>query len=420
MFCPKCGKEIDAGVKFCSGCGAAIEIPNDRNTNDPASSTMSSTQPKVMDNAVKKKSNPLPFIIIGVGLVMIIALIVTGIAVFSVTHNRYAKQLSLGQRYLNELDYDQAIAAYKAAIEMDPKKPEAYRALAEIYVELEEYDAALEVLSEGIDKTEDKGLEELLAKVEAEKASGQNEVVAGGSSDNEIVGEESEPTATPTPTPEPEPATWFEEQGLTITPQGDFTFKTQWNCWLDGYPESTRHKHGDEVEIDANATVTETTEGVEDGYKKVIATFEYDWSKYFFSYEPIISYDPGLGSVKPSTWISAFDRYTGTSFEPGDVVIPIEYDGNTYDVSCTFEWNQDYDYDAGKLLVSCSVIVTCPVDYDGTVFEIGCGSKYDHELQANDDAPYEAIDYSKPVMEEDFPFFSDSAHPHIYFSSSNK
>ena len=234
--------------------------------------------------------------------------------------------------------------------------------------------------------------------------------------------EEATPTPEPTatPTPEPEPVTWFDEQGLAITPQGDFKFKTQWNLWLDGYGESASHKPGDEVEIAANATVTETTEGVEDGYKKVSATFEYDWAKYFYSYEPVISYDRALGSVKPSTWISAFDRYTGTSFEPGDVDIPIEYDGTTYDVNCGFEWNYDYDYDSGKLLVSCTVNVICPADYDGAVFEIGCGTKYDPEKKVNDDAPYESIDYSKPVMEEDFPFFTDSAHPHVYFSSNNE
>ncbi len=229
-----------------------------------------------------------------------------------------------------------------------------------------------------------------------------------------------EPTATPTPTPEPEPVTWFDEQGLTVTPQGEFNFRTQWNHWLDGYPESSRHKAGDEVEITANASVTETTEGVESGYKKLVGTFEYDWAKFFYSYTPIVSYDPGLGSIKPSVWISAFDRYTGTSFEPGDVVIPIEYNGTTYDVKAAFNWDADYDYDIGKMLVTGTITITCPADYDGAVFEIGCGTKYDPEKKANDDEPYNSIDYSKPVMEDEFPFFTDKDHPHIYFSITNK
>ena len=233
--------------------------------------------------------------------------------------------------------------------------------------------------------------------------------------------EEPTPEPTATPTPEPEPETWFEEQGLSVTPQGEFKLQTQWNYWGGpDYQESASKKPGDEVTITVNSTVTETTDGVEDGYKKVVAEFEYDWSKFFFSYEPILSYDPGLGSVKPSVWISAFDRYTGTSFEPGDVDVPFEYEGTTYDANCTFEWGEDYDYDEGRLINTCTVTVVCPVDYDGTVFDIGCGTKYSPELGVNDDEPYTSIDYSTPVKVDVFPFFTDTAHPHFYFSSSDE
>ena len=90
-----------------------------------------------------------------------------------------------------------------------------------------------------------------------------------------------------------------------------------------------------------------------------------------------------------------------TSFEPGDVVISIEYEGETYDVNCGFEWGADYDY-------------------DGTVFDIGCGTKYSPELGVNDDEPYTSIDYSTPVKVDVYPFFTDTDHPHFYFSSSDK
>lgn len=38
---------------------------------------------------------------------------------------RLQEQLRLGEKYLTELDYEQAIAAYRAAIEIDPRCEEA-------------------------------------------------------------------------------------------------------------------------------------------------------------------------------------------------------------------------------------------------------------------------------------------------------
>ena len=43
------------------------------------------------------------------------------------------KYLDLGQKYLTEMDYEQAIIAYNKAIEIDPKNIEAYQALTNIY-----------------------------------------------------------------------------------------------------------------------------------------------------------------------------------------------------------------------------------------------------------------------------------------------
>ncbi|MBR3532794.1 MAG: hypothetical protein IKN80_02750 [Clostridiales bacterium] len=248
--------------------------------------------------------------------------------------------------------------------------------------------------------------------------------------DDEVVEEteeeETEPTETPTPTPEPtdtptptpEPETWFDSQGLSITPQGDFTYTTEWIMWSDDYSIGSREP-GTSFEMPANFTITETTDGVADGYKKLIGTYTDDWASFFYSYTPIVSYDTSLGSVKPSTWISAFDRYTGVSFEPGDVTIPIEYEGKTYDVMCQFDFDYDYDYDEGHLVDIFTCTVICPVDYDGTVFHIGCGRTYSAELGANDDEPYESIDYSSPLMLDEFPFYG-SEFPHVYFSLSNE
>ena len=170
MFCRKCGKEIEDGMKFCPGCGAdlgnsenavgkeAAENAGASNDEDNVSKIPAESEPI----AVKKKISPLPFVIIGIVTVVLLAVIITGIVVMTSPARKYDKQLSLGQRYLDELDYEQAIAAYRAAIDIDPKNPEAYKALAEIYIEMNDIEKAIAILDEGINATGDDELKKML------------------------------------------------------------------------------------------------------------------------------------------------------------------------------------------------------------------------------------------------------------------
>ena len=112
-------------------------------------------------------------------------------------------------------------------------------------------------------------------------------------------------------------------------------------------------------------------------------------------------------------------KLAGISKEVPGSLDPIEYEGKTYDVMCQFDFDYDYDYDEGHLVDIFTCTVICPVDYDGTVFHIGCGRTYSAELGANDDEPYESIDYSSPLMLDEFPFYG-SEFPHVYFSLSNE
>ena len=73
------------------------------------------------------------------------------------------EQLKLGVTYLSELNYEQAIAAYQAAIEIEPKCTEAYLGLADIYTELGEFAKAEEILAEAKKYIED---EEEVKKIE--------------------------------------------------------------------------------------------------------------------------------------------------------------------------------------------------------------------------------------------------------------
>ncbi len=203
MYCTKCGKKIGENEAFCRYCGAPQTADHGRggeivlryeNMPEKVSNEKNITSKAVSDDdTVIRKKNLLPFLLGGIAAVvvlMILVLAVTGIAVITSPQFKYDRQLSLGQRHLDELDYDRAIAAYRAAIEIDPKKPDAYEAMAEVYMEMEEPEKAMEVLQEGIDETGDKKLEKLLAEAEEQTVSvlvsdvEDNEDISAGNDDN--------------------------------------------------------------------------------------------------------------------------------------------------------------------------------------------------------------------------------------------
>lgn len=203
-------------------------------------------------------------------------------------------------------------------------------------------------------------------------------------------------TTTEETTTEPEPNSWFDSKGLTITPQGDFDFLTE-------FQYSTHMDY--DVNFKSNVTVTETTDNVEEGYKMVQASFTIDFSDYYSYADIKLEVDD-----RPSSWISAFDRYTGISFEPGDVDIPIEYNGENINVYCTFDWSHDYD---GKAVDYCVVTVFCPIDYDGAVFYIGHGSGGASDIQ--DDIDLSARLYTI----DEFSYFPDNGYPYNFFSAND-
>ncbi len=121
-----------------------------------------------------------------------VLLIAVGVLIFVMsdsTAKKYEEQLKLAERYQDELDYDKAIAAYRAAIDIDPKAEDAYLGLAEAYVENGDLQAAVDILKEGLEKTESVTMEERLAELERQLA--------------EQKAQEQAKLATPTPTPVP-------------------------------------------------------------------------------------------------------------------------------------------------------------------------------------------------------------------------
>nr|MCR5597402.1 tetratricopeptide repeat protein [Lachnospiraceae bacterium] len=181
MYCLKCGKEIVDNSAFCRYCGApqgteseqeekSINEPdNGRNKN---ASEPTESKSAANEDAVKKSGNRI-WLIGGIAAAAVLVVVLAAVsvtAVYNSPKNKYERQLSLGARYMDELDHDRAIAAYKAAIEIDPNDPEAYRALAELYLAMGDAVSAQETIQAGINASGDAGLTAMLAQVQASGA----------------------------------------------------------------------------------------------------------------------------------------------------------------------------------------------------------------------------------------------------------
>ena len=128
-------------------------------------------------NKIKKRSVVLPVVLLAVGalasLSIVLILLLWGAGGYS---SEVKEQLALAERYLDELDYEKAVAAYKAAIELAPTCEEAYAGLAEAagkladeYMEKGEEEKAQELLEETAERLGDGDLETGEERIDEER-----------------------------------------------------------------------------------------------------------------------------------------------------------------------------------------------------------------------------------------------------------
>ena len=98
-------------------------------------------------------------------IIICISILLTLTACAKSAENRWQEQYDLGIRYLSAGNYEEAVIAFTAAIEIDPKNADAYLNLAETYIDLGKYDYAIEVLENGIRQTKDKSLKNMLDQI---------------------------------------------------------------------------------------------------------------------------------------------------------------------------------------------------------------------------------------------------------------
>ncbi len=210
MYCTKCGKQIEDGVKFCQYCGGRIAsygeeagrreedgrestVPSDVGMRDTVVSDVTGQDTIPSENGLggfgriaggpsggrfwsgaerggtqdvqRMGANGLPepeerpwllFVLEGIAVAAVVAIAIVSYLLLSGrgVKAQAAEQLKLGNRYLEEMDYEQAVVAFTKTIEIDPSNVDAYLGASMAYAALENYQEALNILESGYETTE--------------------------------------------------------------------------------------------------------------------------------------------------------------------------------------------------------------------------------------------------------------------------
>ena len=80
----------------------------------------------------------------------------------------WQEQYDLGIRLLSEGKYEEAVLAFQALIQIDPKRSEIYQKLADVYISMGDYEKAASILAEGYNMTGVASLQQQLQDVQAQ------------------------------------------------------------------------------------------------------------------------------------------------------------------------------------------------------------------------------------------------------------
>lgn len=135
MKCPKCGNELEKEQKYCNICGTPVNQQTSAN-----------------DRKNKKSGRKLePRILIPVISGAVCLLIILGVVLFvnpkRTIADQFQEKLDVGDKYLEAGEYKKAEVAFKEALEINEKSPDATMRLADTYNQMGDPDSALRMLN---------------------------------------------------------------------------------------------------------------------------------------------------------------------------------------------------------------------------------------------------------------------------------
>ena len=85
-----------------------------------------------------------------VGLCLLLALLLGLAACGKSPEEKWQEQYELGMKYVSEGNYEEAVLAFTAALEIDPKKADTYAGLAAAYADQGDWENLDEILKNGL------------------------------------------------------------------------------------------------------------------------------------------------------------------------------------------------------------------------------------------------------------------------------
>lgn len=250
MYCTRCGRKLPEGSTECPYCRQTAGGSQTAWTGAPAGQAAGrgpGNQSAGSGGSKKRKSSAGKRVIVAAGILLLLAA-VFGIAAVSyrvVARKQYEEQVSLGERYLEELDYEAAIAAFEEAIRIDPKREEAYLGLAEIYIVQGDYEEAEKILDDAYSVIHTESLKDRMTELEEERreAEEMRRAQQEEASEAEAMQEESRGEAVETPesqpTSEPESQSTAEQENQG----GEIPFYEHGEVTLEGWLEKEEIEH---------------------------------------------------------------------------------------------------------------------------------------------------------------------------------
>lgn len=151
MFCRQCGTENKDDVKFCKKCGAEfLQDPVSKGGFWEAEGNEDRRNEKAVGKKNKGSWSGRRWVVITAAFLIMGLCAASSFTLMAHKEKRdYKKYIAQAEKYLEDLDYENAEAAYLRAVKVAPKEQEPYEKLAWIYEEQEEYEKAEEILAEG-------------------------------------------------------------------------------------------------------------------------------------------------------------------------------------------------------------------------------------------------------------------------------
>ena len=155
VTCKNCGNVFNEVFEICPKCGTRYVAEETVGQEEQKIAALQSEAQKNEKKARKKKGKGKLAAVIGIVCVVIAAAVIALVMILnhSAVSAQAQEQITLGEKYFQNEEYDEAIIAFQKAIDIDTANADAYLHLEEAYRTVGNFHEAFKVLQKGYEQT---------------------------------------------------------------------------------------------------------------------------------------------------------------------------------------------------------------------------------------------------------------------------